>query len=72
MTNLFPKESLEKARKNNKDCNVANKVINQIENAQKNYEIRYLLLSVWARINPEAISYKKMSREEMDSISMPM
>lgn len=53
MTNIFIKEALEKVKKQYPDK------IAKIEKAQQNYEIRDLLLSVWARINPEAVAWKQ-------------
>lgn len=79
MTNLFPKEALDKVEQdlNHKIDNYktytekGNMVamvdkwsfglirINKIRKAQENYEIRDLLLSVWARQYPELILYQK-------------
>lgn len=55
MTNLFPLEALNKCKEQHKDNAEAIKAIKKIELAQKNYEIRDLLLSVWARKHPELV-----------------
>lgn len=57
VTNLFPMESLENTRQKHKDNPIAIKVLDRIEKAQQNYEIRDLLLSVWAKLHPECIAY---------------
>lgn len=50
MTNLFPIEALDNFK--------GNKVVEKIRTAQKNYEIRDLILSAWAKLHPECIAYK--------------